>query len=321
MSSAANPENTTSALTGWVPSGFYGTTAITGLSGSSVTLTTLQAGRDRITLAGTLTSNINLIVPAWVKRWEIVNNCTGSFSVTVKTPTGSGVSVAAGISAFVYGDGTNINQAASPGSLINVQVFTSSGTYTPTSGTKKIIVEVLGAGGGGGSSSAANTSANGLGTGGGGGGYAKSYLTSVPASQSVTVGVGGAPASNGGASSFGSIVSNGGVAGANNLNATYQSGVTQQRGGAGGTASGGNLINARGGTALQALWTSVGNCLSGSGGSSHFAGTTTPVGGAAGAGDSGTLGNGGSGANSNATTSVLAGGSGGNGIVIVWEYA
>ncbi|WP_336792234.1 hypothetical protein [Pantoea anthophila] len=67
-----NPENTISALTGWVPSGFYVTTAINGLSGSSVTLTTLQAGRDRITLAGTLTSNINLTVPAWIKRWEIV---------------------------------------------------------------------------------------------------------------------------------------------------------------------------------------------------------------------------------------------------------
>lgn len=214
-----------------------------------------------------------------------------------------------------------IKALTGPGRLLNVQVFTGSGTYTPTPGTKKIIVEVLGAGGGGGSASSANTSANGLGTGGGGGGYAKSYLASVPASQSVTVGVGGAPASNGGASSFGNILSNGGVGGANNLNATYQSGVTQQRGGAGGTASGGNLINARGGTALQALWTSVGNCLSGSGGSSHFAGTTTPVGGAAGAGDSGTLGNGGSGANSSATTSVLAGGSGGNGIVIVWEYA
>lgn len=208
-----------------------------------------------------------------------------------------------------------------PGRLLNVQVFTTSGTYTPTSGAKKIVVEVLGAGGGGGSSSAANTSANGLGTGGGGGGYAKSYLTSVPASQSVTVGVGGAAASNGGASSFGSIIANGGTAGANNLNATYQSGVTQLRGGFGGTASGGNIINARGGMSIQALWTSAGNCISGAGGSSHFAGTTIAIGGAAAAGDSGTLGNGGSGANSSGTTSVLAGGSGGNGIVIVWEYA
>lgn len=211
--------------------------------------------------------------------------------------------------------------ALTPGRLLNVQVFTTSGTYTPTNGAKKIVVEVLGAGGGGGSSSAANTSANGLGTGGGGGGYAKSYLTSVPASQSVTVGVGGAAASNGGASSFGSIIANGGTAGANNLNATYQSGVTQLRGGFGGTASGGNIINARGGMSIQALWTSAGNCISGAGGSSHFAGTTVAIGGAAAAGDSGTLGNGGSGANSIGTTSVLAGGSGGNGIVIVWEYA
>lgn len=183
-----NPENTTSALTGWVPSGFYGTTAITGLSGSSVTLTTLQAGRDRITLAGTLTSNINLIVPAWVKRWEIVNNCTGSFSVTVKTPNGSGVSVAAGISAFVYGDGTNINQAASPGSLINIQSFPNSATYTPISGTKRIRIRAWGAGGSG-----SGTATSGAGaTGGAGGAYVEvtinlGTLTSIP----ITVGKGG----------------------------------------------------------------------------------------------------------------------------------
>lgn len=105
---STNPENTTSALTGWVPAGFYGVTALTGLSGSSVTLTTLQAGRDRITLAGSLTANINLVVPAWRKTWAVVNNCTGAFSVTVKTPSGTGISIPTGGTAYVLGDGTNV---------------------------------------------------------------------------------------------------------------------------------------------------------------------------------------------------------------------
>ncbi|WGK56145.1 hypothetical protein [Pantoea sp. SS70] len=105
---SVNPENTTSALTGWVPSRFYGATAITGLSGSSITLTTLQAGRERITLSGALTANINLIVPAWRKNWAIINNCSGAFSVTVKTASGTGVAVHAGTLAYVLRDGANV---------------------------------------------------------------------------------------------------------------------------------------------------------------------------------------------------------------------
>lgn len=188
---STNPENTTSALTGWVPSGFYGTTAITGLSGSSITLTTLQAGRDRITLAGTLTANINLIVPAWVKRWEVVNNCSGAFSVTVKTPSGTGVAVPAQNNAFLQGDGVNINQSASPGSLIRVQAFTASGTYTPTPGTKKAIVRGVGGGGGGGGCPATTSSQQSTSGGGQSGAYAELSLDSLLSSYAITVGSAG----------------------------------------------------------------------------------------------------------------------------------
>lgn len=220
---STNPENTTSALTGWVPSGFYGTTAITGLSGSSVTLTTLQAGRDRITLSGTLTSNINLTVPAWMKRWEIVNNCSGSFGVTVKTPNGSGVFVVAGGVSLVQGDGTNIIQSSSPGSLVNIQSFPITGNYTPFGGAKKVRVRAWGAGGSG-----AGTATAGVGAAGGAGGaYVEvtidlSGLTTIP----ITVGKGGtAVPANSSAS---------GVAGGDTLIPLL--GVTA-RGGGGGSAS------------------------------------------------------------------------------------
>lgn len=103
-----NPENTTAAITGWVPSDNYGSTAITGLAGTAVTLTTLQASKYRITLAGVLSANINLTIPAWQKTWMIENNCTGSFSITIKTPSGTGVAIPAGMKASVYGNGTNI---------------------------------------------------------------------------------------------------------------------------------------------------------------------------------------------------------------------
>ncbi|HHH1714865.1 TPA: hypothetical protein ACPY4M_003712 [Yersinia enterocolitica] len=104
----ANPENTDGTLTGWVPAFTYGTTAVAGLAAANVTLTALQAANERITLAGVLTANINLIFPSWRKEWVVVNNCTGSFSVTCKTPGGTGIAVAAGGSVRIIGDGTNI---------------------------------------------------------------------------------------------------------------------------------------------------------------------------------------------------------------------
>lgn len=104
-----NPEVSSSTpLTGWVPDENHGITSITGLGGSSVTLSTLQASRPRINLAGSLTANINLVLPAWQRKWVIENNCTGAFSVTVKTSAGTGVPVYAGMTASLYGNGTNI---------------------------------------------------------------------------------------------------------------------------------------------------------------------------------------------------------------------
>lgn len=102
----ASPESSTTS--GWVPSKNYGVTAITGLAATNVTLTALQASNDRITLAGTLTANINLVFPSWLSKWIVTNNCTGNFTVTCKTSSGSGVAVPIGTTAVVFSDGTNI---------------------------------------------------------------------------------------------------------------------------------------------------------------------------------------------------------------------
>lgn len=103
-----NPENTTAAITGWIPVGSYGVTSISGLASSSVTLSTLQASKDRIVLSGTLTANINVVVPAWVKSWQVINNCVGAFTVTIKTPSGTGVAMSSSTTHYVVGDGVNI---------------------------------------------------------------------------------------------------------------------------------------------------------------------------------------------------------------------
>lgn len=106
----ANPENTTAALTGWVPQESPGITTISGLSSSSLTLNSVQASKSRLALNGNLTANINIVVPAWVKIWQVVNNTTGSFTVTIKTPSGTGVAMASGTTHYVIGDGVNITE-------------------------------------------------------------------------------------------------------------------------------------------------------------------------------------------------------------------
>lgn len=107
---SVSPENTTAALTGWVPGDSPGVTTISGLSSSSVTLSSLQASKGRIVLNGALTANISVVVPAWAKSWQVVNNTTGNFTATIKTPSGSGISMPSGTTHYVIGDGVNITE-------------------------------------------------------------------------------------------------------------------------------------------------------------------------------------------------------------------
>jgi len=106
-------------------------------------------------------------------------------------------------------------------SSINVQVFTASGTYTPSPNMLYAQVEVVG-GGGGGCASPGDM-------GGAGGGYARKLVTAaqIGASQIVTIGQGGAggitsaPGANGGTTSFGSIIS--ATGGSGTANGVYSS--------------------------------------------------------------------------------------------------
>lgn len=108
-----NPDTAAASSSGWVPLDQYGIAAITGLTNANVTLTAPQAGKDIITLAGTLTGNVQIIFPPWKDRWLISNNTTGSFTVTCKTASGSGIACAQGVTTMIYGDGTNIDLVGS----------------------------------------------------------------------------------------------------------------------------------------------------------------------------------------------------------------
>lgn len=319
----ADPDGATP--TGWVPEWQYGITAITGLTNANVTLSSLQYGRPIITLAGTLTGNVQIIFPTVLEQWLIVNNTTGAFSVTAKTAAGTGQVIPQGGQTQVWGDGTNLNSAASgAGRLLNVRVITSTQTYTPTAGTRSVFVRLIGGGGAGGSAAATGGAQCSGGAGGGAGGYAESYLTSGFSGVTVTIGAGGAAATGGGnpggASSFGGLIScTGGSAGT--TNAAGSNSVTTPNGqGNGGTASGGNLANGLGASGLYSLYGST--VLGGVGAASPFGGGPAFASGTAAGNTAASPGTGGGGACALAGQATnIQGGSGAAGLCEIWEFS
>jgi len=76
--------------------------------GVDVTLSAAEASNQFIELTGTITANINVIVPASARQFFIYNGTTGAFTVTIKTPSGTGVAVANSGRVIVECDGTNV---------------------------------------------------------------------------------------------------------------------------------------------------------------------------------------------------------------------
>lgn len=79
--------------------------------GVDVTLTSAEASNLFIELTGTLTANINVIMPAGVRHNFVFNNTAGAFVPTAKTAAGTGVAVAQGVRALLECDGTNVLNA------------------------------------------------------------------------------------------------------------------------------------------------------------------------------------------------------------------
>ncbi|EFM6353501.1 TPA: phage tail protein [Escherichia coli] len=202
------------------------------------------------------------------------------------------------------------------GRWLNTRVFTSSGTYTPTPGTKRIRVTITGGGGGGGGCKAISNNETFFGAGGGAGGTVITTLILTKDSYPVTIGAGGAggvSATNGlkgGDSSFGSVIAPGGEGGG-------KSGVTNTNGGNGGVPSTGgiNIIGGNGGDGQSG---NIG--VSGEGGASYWGG-----GGRAGAGGGvrgRAFGSGGGGAyDAGYSGTSMTGGKGADGVCIIEEFA
>jgi len=245
-----------------------------------------------ITSTGGLTPNIALTTPV-----------TAAYG-------GTGLSAVGTSGNVLTSNGSAWVSSAAASSVSSIQAFTSSGTFTVPAGVTKVKVTVVGGGAGG--RTASNSTSQG---GGGSGGAAIKVITGLTpgGTVAVTVGTGGAANTDGVTSSFGAYCSaTGGVS----------PGVFSNNpgpGGAGGTATGGdiNFTGGAGGGGSGVSGTVAGN--GGGGGCSIFGGgglgaVGTNAVNTAGAGAPGTGAGGGGGCGGPGT-----GGAGGSGIVIV-EY-
>lgn len=209
------------------------------------------------------------------------------------------------------------------GALINIQKFTGTATYTPTTGTNFVVVEVLAGGGAGGGAPATGAAQGSAGSGGNAGGYARKRITSAFSGVTVTVGAGGtagaagAGGNAGGTSSFGALVS---CPGGNGGTVVGPVGTAQVVGASAlaATPTGGDINTP--GSLAQIGFAGGGNNLGGAGAPSQYGagggGASNGVG-SAGAG----FGSGGGGSSNNSNQAALVGGVGAPGLVMVWEYA
>ncbi|MFH0595849.1 beta strand repeat-containing protein [Escherichia coli] len=285
-------------------------------TGNAATATKLQTAR---TIGGvSFDGSANIDLPGV--------NKAGNQSTTGNAATATKLQTARTINGVKFDGSANITLTAANlglsdssgyvGRLVNTRVFTSSGTYTPTPGTKRIRVTITGGGGGGGGCKAASNNETFFGAGGGAGGTIISIMTPTQNSYPVTIGAGGAggvSATNGtrgGNSVFASLIAPGGEGGG-------KAGVTNTNGGNGGVPSTGD-IRITGGDGGDGQSGNI--SVSGEGGTSHWGG-----GGRAGAGGGvigKAYGSGGGGAyDAGYSGTSMTGGKGAAGICIIEEFA
>ena len=105
------------------------------VSSVDVTLTQADGSADQarsafLDITGTLTGDVNVIIPALSKGYGVRNSTSGSFTITMKTATGSGIAIPQGQVISVISDGVSVRDVEIAGikstaNVINVSVGSS----------------------------------------------------------------------------------------------------------------------------------------------------------------------------------------------------
>lgn len=95
-----------------------GTTSIS-TTGGTTTLTNVdytndQAKKRVLNVSGALVSNATIVIPNASKTYLVVNRTTGSYTLTIKTSSGSGIAVTQSTACEVYCDGSNTVRYMTP---------------------------------------------------------------------------------------------------------------------------------------------------------------------------------------------------------------
>jgi len=289
----------------------------------------LVAGTDYNTSTANTIAGLSALSAGDVVEVIVYDLFTIADTVSAKDGGGFGGNVSIGGTLSVTGAAT---LSGGISNLIRIQTFTADSTYTRATGATKALVYVIGGGGGGGGVDGQGSGKSAAGAGGGAGGMATKLITSgLGATETVTVGLGGAggtaganAGSTGGTSSFGSHCSATGGTGGVGQSGVTPSNASMRPGGLGGVGTGGD-INTKGQSGEYSIVGGTGTSegISGGGGSTMFgSGALGLQGDQAGnsADDATQAGGGGSGACSTNTSTNYAGGDGANGIVVVYEY-
>ena len=101
--------------------------------GADITLSAAEAANEILNFTGTLTANINVIVPAAARTWTVRNATSGAYSLTLKTPSGTGIAVTQGTITQACCDATNV--VAGMSSITGNATVTGSLTAGAISGT------------------------------------------------------------------------------------------------------------------------------------------------------------------------------------------
>ncbi|MDZ4784818.1 MAG: hypothetical protein SGJ02_01955 [bacterium] len=154
-------------------------------------------------------------------------------------------------------DGTNFQLISTPSLTTKVTTFTVNGTFTKSALAKSIEVICIGAGGGGGSGRVSTDNTGCAGGGGGGGGAVTRIIipsSSVQATETITVGVGGTGGAGVTISGAGTINGNAGSDGTASSFGTW----LKAGGGGGGGGATNTSIGGGGGSFLNSASTSTG---------------------------------------------------------------